>query len=107
MFALFLFACALFVVGGLLCALNFYLSVLRYPLHRLFGWPYRWVSGFPVFGSLFVAASLCLLSLPAWLFWLAVVLLVLDTGGLHWFAAATFWFWLRPPHATGPDDRAA
>lgn len=42
---------ALLVLGGLLCGLNFYLSFLRYPVHRMMGKKkeeYRGVSGIPV-----------------------------------------------------------
>src|SRR5580658_3637120 len=40
-----------FVSGAILCVTNFYLSFLRYPLHRLRGLPresYHWDSGIPV-----------------------------------------------------------
>ena len=78
----------LFGLGSLLCVTNFYLSFLRYPLHRLRGLPdesYRWVSGFPLFGSLFVAISLFgLHDIPA-MIPVAVVLMLIDTGGIHWF----------------------
>ena len=93
----------LLAIGGWLCALNFYLSFLRYPFCRLFGQPHHWVSGIPVFGSLLVLPALCFLPLSALLFWLAVVLAVLDTGGLHWFAGIMFWHWLRPPRAPDSD----
>ena len=84
-----LVAWAGFIVGGWLCALNFYLSFLRYPVHRLRGLPkesYRWVSGIPLFGSAFVALSLlCLYSSSAVLL-AGIVLIAIDTGGIHWFA---------------------
>ena len=51
----------LFGLGALLCVTNFYFSFLRYALRRLRGLPkesYHSVSGFPLFGSLFVALSL-------------------------------------------------
>ena len=93
----------LLAVGGFVCALNFYLSFLRYPLSRLRGQPFQWVSGFPVIGSLLVVACLFVLALPPWLFWVAVVCAVLDTGGLHWFAGTMFWYWLRPPRSPDHD----
>jgi hypothetical protein len=82
----------LFVGGGGLCLLNFYLSFLRYPVHRALGRSrdsYRRISGFPLVGSLTVAVA-----------WIASIrhmdskvldvltglLAVLDTGGIHWFA---------------------
>ena len=77
-----------FVLGALLSLTNFYLSFLRYPLHRLRGLSkesYRWESGIPVFGSLFVGLSLFgLHSLPAMLP-AAITIMVIDTGGIHWF----------------------
>ena len=77
-------AAVLLALGGLMCGLNFYLSFLRYPIHRLAGGTkdnYKWVSGAPVFGSVFVALSL--------------VVILIDTGGLHWFAAAMLYQTLR------------
>ena len=78
----------LFGLGSLLCATNFYLSFLRYPLHRLRGLPkesYHRVSGFPLFGSLFVALSLLgLHDIPA-MIPVAIVLMLIDSGGIHWF----------------------
>jgi hypothetical protein len=47
----------LFGLGGFFCLLNFYLSFLRYPIYRLPGGgnkEYKWSSGAPVLGSLFV-----------------------------------------------------
>ena len=85
---------ALLVLGGLLCCINFYLSALRYPVHRMMGGKkeeYRWVSGIPVFGSLFVGISLFKLWKPPWLLALGVVLILIDTGGLHWFAGTMFY----------------
>ncbi len=81
----------LFSAGAIVCLVNFYLSCLRYPLHRLRGRApdtYQWVSGFPLVGSLLVVL--------AWLFWLrgegwapldvaAWSLALIDTGGIHWF----------------------
>lgn len=86
----------LFGIGAAVCLVNFYLSCLRYPLHRLLGRApdsYRWVSGFPVVESLLVVL--------AWRFWLrsegslaldvtAWMLALIDTGGIHWFAAILF-----------------
>ena len=75
------------VVGGLTCLVNFYLSFLRYPLFKLRGREsqYRWVSGFPLIGSLLVVAALVIGGFRGWLFVLGLVLATIDTGGLHWF----------------------
>ncbi|MEE9392374.1 MAG: hypothetical protein V3W41_07700 [Planctomycetota bacterium] len=81
----------LLTIGGLFCSFNAYLSWLRYPLFRLLGGArddYRWSSGIPVLGSLLVVLD--------WVGWLrheysvaldvlAIVLLAIDSGGIHWF----------------------
>lgn len=77
--------------GAVLCVVNFHLSFLRYPLHRMRGLPkesYRPVSGFPLIGSLLVALSLIELHGIAWMTPAAVALILIDTGGIHWFAAS-------------------
>ncbi|HMS17085.1 MAG TPA: hypothetical protein PKA37_09625 [Planctomycetota bacterium] len=80
----------LLIAGGWACLLNLYLSFLRYPLHRARGRSpesFRWVSGFPLIGSMAVVL--------AWTIWIrhqdsprldvAVWLIaILDTGGIHW-----------------------
>jgi len=74
--------------------MNFYLSFLRYPLHRLRGLPkdsYRWVSGFPLFGSLFVALSLIGLHEVSWMIPVAIVLILTDPGGIHWFVGSVIY----------------
>lgn len=71
--------------------LNFYLSFLRNPIHRLLGGApddYHWVSGFPVVGSLFIVLSLVLMQTNSWPLWLGIICAALDTGGLHWFGGA-------------------
>ena len=82
------FAWIAFGLGAFLCVTNFYLSFLRYTVRRLRGLPresYRWVSGFPLLGSLFVALSLfALYSLP-FVLPVGLVLIAIDTGGIHWF----------------------
>ena len=77
-----------FALGALLCIINFYLSFLRYPLHLLRGLPresYRWSSGIPLFGSLFVALSLFGLHARPGMLPAALGLIAIDTGGIHWF----------------------
>jgi hypothetical protein len=79
-----------FALGGLLCLMNFYLTFLRYPLHRLRGFSkesYQWVSGAPVIGSLLVALSLLGRHGQEGILAPALVLMAIDTGGLHWFVA--------------------
>ncbi len=87
-------ATALLIFGGLLCCLNFYLSFLRYPVHRLTGKKkeeYKWVSGIPVFGSLFVALSLLALWQTPWVLVMSIILILIDTGGIHWLAGVVLY----------------
>jgi hypothetical protein len=87
----------LLVLGGGLCALNFHLSFLRYPLHRI-RHPteeYRFVSGIPLFGSAMVLAALIIGALPKWAVVAAWVLIAVDTGGIHWFIVVLAWAALR------------
>ena len=75
-------------LGALLCLINFYLSFIRHPLNRLRGLSkesHRWVSGFPLFGSLLVGLSLIVLHDLAGMVPVAVALILIDTGGIHWF----------------------
>lgn len=79
-----------FALGALLCVTNFYLSFLRYPLHRLRRLPresYRWSSGIPLVGSLLVALSLFRLHAVPGILPAAIALIAVDTGGIHWFIA--------------------
>ena len=67
---------------------NFYLSFLRYPIHILHKKPkeaYQWVSGVPLLGSLLVGLSLVQLYTVPVALWIAIVLILIDTGGIHWF----------------------
>lgn len=85
--------------GGAISCLNFYLSFIRYPLHRWRGKPrseFRWISGFPLVGSLGLVIGLVLMRfsrgvLPTPLLAVALVIAVLDTGGIHWFVATQVW----------------
>jgi hypothetical protein len=84
----------LFYLGGYFCGLNFYLSCLRYPLYRVCGGEkdeYQWISGAPLVGSLLVGISLISLHKITWMLVLGLILIVLDTGGLHWFLGTMFY----------------
>jgi len=79
------------LVGALFCLANFYWSFVRYPVHRLRGLPpesYRWGSGIPMFGSLLVGVSLFGLHSRPGIVVVAVALIAIDTGGLHWFVGS-------------------
>ena len=78
----------LFCLGAMICFLNFYLSFLRYPIYKLRGGKkedYKWKSGFPLIGSFFLAISLLIFYKITWLLVLGLFLILLDTGGIHWF----------------------
>lgn len=79
----------LFGLGTLITCVNVYTSFIRYPLHRWRGGTrddFRWISGLPIFGSLFLwLAALALIHHPV-LMWTALITSLFDTGGLHWFA---------------------
>lgn len=78
----------LFGLGGGFTAINFYLSYLRFPLHRAFGGTresYQWASGIPLLGSLLLWISIPFLPSAPWM-WAAAGLSLFDTGGIHWFA---------------------
>jgi hypothetical protein len=82
---------AAFLVGSFVCLLNFYLSWLSHPLHRLQGLPpesFRSRSGFPFIGSILVALSLLRLHSEPAAVPIAIGLIAIDTGGIHWFLGA-------------------
>ena len=82
----------LFALGAIISIMNFYLSFLRYPLHRVRHGKdaeYRWVSGIPLFGILSVIGLIhipksLLLNISTFL------LLIIDTGGIQWFVVSTW-----------------
>jgi len=83
----------LMALGGLICLANAYLSFVRYGVHRLRGGireTYRHVSSVPLVGSVLVAVALIGLwnSMPARI--IGLVIMAIDTGGLHWFAISIF-----------------
>ena len=85
----------LFGLGGFFCLLNFYLSFLRYPIYRLLGGTkkeYKWVSGAPLLGSLFVGIGLISHYEIKWMLILGLALILIDTGGPHWFLATMFYY---------------
>ena len=82
----------LFGFGALFVGVNFYTSLLRYPLHRLRGGTsedFRWVSGTPLLGVL-VVPGVALLPASSTMGVTGLALVLLDFGGLHWFAIAVW-----------------
>ena len=76
----------LFVPGAFICILNFHTSFIRPAVHRMRGQgEYRFVSGFPLIGSLMLVGSFFLLPAGHILRPVALVIALFDTGGIHWF----------------------
>lgn len=75
-------------LGAFVTCLNFYLSFIRYPLHRARGGTretFQWMSGFPVVGSLLLWIGAAFLYQWPAIMWSAIILSLFDTGGIHWF----------------------
>jgi len=82
-----------FAPAALIAGLNFYLSFVRPRLYRrthrsMKG--YRWVSGVPVIGDVFLAVGAVLTMGAAGSAALGLVITGLNTGGLPWFLAAVW-----------------
>ena len=80
----------LFIIGSLICFLNFYLSFLDYPVQK-----FKSISGLPLVGSLFVAISLIFLYKSNLLLTVGLILIAIDTGGIHWFLGITLFYYLK------------
>ena len=85
---------ALFALGAFVSCVNFYLGFLRYPFCKLLGREYKWDSGLPLFGSLFLVIAVVMLRDSPVLFWGGIIIALFDTGGLHWFAGVMLWMYL-------------
>jgi hypothetical protein len=84
-----------FGFGASISLLNFYLSWIRVPLLRGLGRSPRWVSGFPIIGSLLLVISAVLLRDWPRIAFSALALAALDTGGIHCFVGRQLWHALR------------
>jgi len=85
----------LLVIGGLICLFNFYLVFLRYPVYRLVGGnpaEYRFKPGIPLLGSLLTALSLIAFWSNPWLAAIAILLMLMDIDGLHWYILMYIYF---------------
>jgi hypothetical protein len=81
---------ALCLPGVAISCLNFYLSFLRYPLLRCLGKApadIPWVSGIPLCGSLLLWIGAAFFAGKPVVLGTVLAISLLDTGGLHWFAA--------------------
>lgn len=84
-------------LAALVGAINFFASLLRYPLYRLLRREYHWESGLPMIGSVCLLVALaCLWRTPlAWI--IAAVIAAIDTAGLPWFVGVMLLASLRKP----------
>ena len=81
-------------LGALITLVNFYLSFISYPIHRLIAKDrsFKYSSPVPLVGSLLLWFGANLLRLAGSDGWpWPLVFSLLDTGGLHWFAAIMVW----------------
>ena len=88
-------AYCLFGVGVFVSLLNFYLSCIRPAICRLRHRQYRFVSGFPLVGSLLLVGSYFLYPAGHVLRRLALVVALFDTGGIHWFCITMVYDFFR------------
>jgi hypothetical protein len=99
MLALKVAAFILIGLGLLATGFNLYVSVVRFAVHRLLhrDKPYKWVSGIPIFGSLFLWIASVLLWCLGLRHWATGVLVVSfsDTGGLLWCWYSMAWAYFR------------
>ena len=79
------------VLAAVIAAVNFFLSFVRYPLCRFFGWKYPHISGLPAVGTLSLALANLLLPSSTLLLRGTLILAVADTGGIPWFVAVVAW----------------
>ena len=90
-----IFLSTLFWLGAFICVVNFYLSFLRYRIFLLRGGrksEYKWTSGTPLIGSLFVLVGLT--PETRWILIAGLILILIDTGGLHWFLGSMLYQWI-------------
>jgi hypothetical protein len=78
--------------GGIIAAVNFHLSFVAVPLHKLRRGraPDRVPSGIPLVGSILLLAGAALAEGKAAV-GVALLLFAIDTGGPHWFAGTLLW----------------
>jgi hypothetical protein len=97
----------LFAVGAFVSILNFHLSFIRPLVCRLRHRECRFISGFPLVGSLLLVASFFCFPSEHALRWAALIIALFDTGGIHWFCGTMVYDALRGRHSQTGGDRAA
>ena len=93
------------IIAGSICmgiclfisCLNFSLSFIRPLFYLRKPSEYRFVSGLPGLGTIFLFLSVILLPWNFYLGCLVITAIVLDTAGLPWFIAVMCWQALRVP----------
>jgi hypothetical protein len=81
----------LFALSLLVAILNFYLSFIRGSVRKPVDARNRHVSGIPVLGTLLLIGALVCLEHSPLVYALAVLSVLLDTGGLGWFLFMMLW----------------
>jgi hypothetical protein len=96
MHAMSILAYVLFGLGAFVSILNFHLSFVRPAIHRFEGrGEYRFVSGFPLVGSLMLVGSFFLFAADHILRPVALIIALFDTGGIHWFCIMMVYVFFR------------
>ena len=94
------------LLGAFITWLNLYTSFFRGLLHNWLhpGEPDRFVSGFPLIGTLFLGIAWLLFPAGSYLGYTALALMVLDTGGPHWFIYALLRQRSKPAREKAPGS---
>ena len=85
----------LLAVATIIAALNFYFAYVRWPLYQWLGKVCPNQSGIPMIGNIAMAMGLALVQRTPLVWTWAVVLVLLDTGGICWFLLIITWDSLR------------
>jgi hypothetical protein len=102
-----LLAYSLFGVGAFVSFLNFHLSFVRPLICRLRHRDCRFISGFPLVGSLFLLVSFFCFPPAYALRWAVLIIALFDTGGIHWFCGTMLYYALRGRYSQAGGDRVA
>src|SRR5262245_36615181 len=85
-----LFGYVLLALGMVIVCFNSCLN-LRFIFHRFLKPPYKHISGIPVFRTLFLVCPMDFLTRSVVAYWSALLIALLDTGGLHFFFITMIW----------------
>ncbi len=98
-------AYCLFAVGAFVSILNFHLSFIRPLICRLRRQQYRFVSGFPLVGSLLLIVSFFCFPRDHSVRWATLIIALFDTGGIHWFCGMMVYDAFRGRRSQTGGDR--